>query len=262
MENIRQNQLGETDRIRHIDGDWRILNGKGGMWPQKYDTAEDAHAALSAYHVNQCNKMIEDNDRVIMACSKILCSSGKPQKEDIKCVEEFVYGEDIEYDIGDEYGIDAIDQSSTIKQDFGRDLDRHYDRMLDDYLEEQSGAYDDTLSNDEDVAADLLHVLGLPRETMENREIVTMSGDDDWSAQDSRPYTWATNVKVKKDNIEYHILGRMHGSSDEDGYEVTQLWELSITNNDNTVAVKEVENNVEDIFTTIEKFISDNREGK
>lgn len=41
----------ETDMIRKEGDHWRIISNKTGkFWPQKYKTAESAHAALSAYH--------------------------------------------------------------------------------------------------------------------------------------------------------------------------------------------------------------------
>ena len=37
--------------IKKVGDDWRVISGKTGkLWPQKYDSKEDAEEAIKAYH--------------------------------------------------------------------------------------------------------------------------------------------------------------------------------------------------------------------
>lgn len=44
----------ETGCIRQHAGKWRIMSNKTGkLWPQKYETKENAENALDAYHASR-----------------------------------------------------------------------------------------------------------------------------------------------------------------------------------------------------------------
>jgi len=39
--------------VKQVDGKWRVISNKDGhLWPQTYDTKQDAEDAIAAYHVH------------------------------------------------------------------------------------------------------------------------------------------------------------------------------------------------------------------
>lgn len=51
---LKDKRYGETKYIKKIGDKWRIISSKDGkMWDAKYDTAEKAHKAMMAYHIQQ-----------------------------------------------------------------------------------------------------------------------------------------------------------------------------------------------------------------